>query len=217
MTSGVSRRPKRRLDEVRRPQILATAIKLVREKGLWSVRISDVAKRAGMSPTSVVYYFGTKDELFAQAIAAADDAFYSPVAAELAELERAVDRMACLIVRSSTSDWLLWIDLWVYTQHHPDTLVAQQRFHRRWRASIEEVIRYGCETGEWSTDDATGIAQRMAALTDGLAVHMVLNDPEHTREQYVSMALAGIAAELRCSLTELHDAAARCPVTGGKR
>ena len=75
MTSGVSR-PKRRLDAVRRPQILATAVELVREKGLWSVRISDVAKRAGMSPTSVVYYFGSKDELFAEAISGADDTFY---------------------------------------------------------------------------------------------------------------------------------------------
>ena len=78
MTSGL-RRPRRRLDAVRRPQILATATDLVREKGLWSVRISDVAKRAEMSPTSVVYYFGTKDELFADAISRADDMFYEPV------------------------------------------------------------------------------------------------------------------------------------------
>src|SRR5437868_14232240 len=101
-----------------------------------------------MSATSVVYYFGTKDELFAQAIAAADDAFYEPLDQELAALERAVDRMACLMVRSSTSDWLLWIDLWVYARHHPDTMVAQQRFHGRWRATIEAVVRYGCHTGE---------------------------------------------------------------------
>ena len=85
MTSGL-RRPKRRLDAVRRPQILATATDLVREKGLWSVRISDVAKRAEMSPTSVVYYFGTKDELFADAISRADDMFYEPVLEELARL-----------------------------------------------------------------------------------------------------------------------------------
>ena len=76
---GVSTRPRRRLDAVRRPQILRSAVDMVREKGLWEVRISDVAKRAGVSPASVVYYFGTKDQLFAQAIASADDAFYEAI------------------------------------------------------------------------------------------------------------------------------------------
>jgi AcrR family transcriptional regulator len=72
VTSVSRTRPRRRLDAVRRPQILAATIELVREKGLWSVRISDVAKRAGLSPTGVVYYFGTKDQLFAEAITHAD-------------------------------------------------------------------------------------------------------------------------------------------------
>src|ERR1700749_2802851 len=99
MTSGL-RRPRRRLDAVRRPQILATATDLVREKGLWSVRISDVAKRAEMSPTSVVYYFGTKDELFADAISRADDMFYEPVLDELGALATAVERVGWLMGRS---------------------------------------------------------------------------------------------------------------------
>src|ERR1700744_413103 len=93
-------RPRRRLDAVRRPQILETAIELVREKGLWSVRISDIAKRAGMSPTSVVYYFGTKDDLFAEAITGVDDAFYDDVLAELARLPSAADRLGALMRRA---------------------------------------------------------------------------------------------------------------------
>jgi AcrR family transcriptional regulator len=216
VTSGVSR-PKRRLDAVRRPQILATAIELVREKGIWSVRISDVAKRAGMSPTSVVYYFGSKDELFAEAISGADDTFYEPVLEELAKVDTACERMARLMVRSSTSDWLLWIDLWVYARHHPDTAVAQRRFNRRWRETIEDVVRHGIKTGEWEVDDPPGVAQRLAALTDGLAVHMVLGDPDHTRERYVSMSLAAAGLELGADRQALVDAAARCPVPGGSQ
>jgi AcrR family transcriptional regulator len=198
---------------VRRPQILATAVELVREKGLWNVRISDVAKRAGMSPTSVVYYFGSKDQLFADAITGADDAFYAPVQAELERLDRACDRIAWLIVRSSTSDWLLWMDLWVYARHHPETLVAQRRFHRRWRQVIEDVILYGVKTGEWEAKDAGGAAQRLSALTDGLAVHMVLGDPDHTRERYVELSLVAVSLELGYELAELRQAASGCPVT----
>jgi AcrR family transcriptional regulator len=213
VTSGLNR-PRRRLDAVRRPQILATATDLVREKGLWSVRISDVAKRAGMSPTSVVYYFGTKDELFAAAITRADDMFYGPVHEELEQLETACERLAWLIVRSSTSDWMLWIDLWVYARHHPDTAVAQRRFHRRWRQAIEDIVLQGAEAGEWTVEDPSGVAQRLSALTDGLSVHMVLGDADHTPERYVSMTLTAAALELGCTREELLKAAARCPVTG---
>ena len=212
MTSGLSR-PRRRLDAVRRPQILATATELVREKGLWSVRISDVAKRAGMSPANVVYYFGTKDELFAAAISQADDMFYGPVLDELARLATATERMAWLIVRSSTSDWMLWIDLWVYARHHPDTAVAQRRFHRRWRQAIEDIVVQGVEAGEWTVADPGDVAQRLSALTDGLSVHMVLGDPDHTPDRYVSMTLAAAALELGCKREDLMKAAARCQAT----
>ncbi len=212
MTSGAHIRPRRRLDAVRRPQILATAVELVREKGLWSVRISDVAKRAGMSPASVVYYFGSKDQLFAEAITGADDAFYAPLQPLLEGLDRAADRLAWLIVRSSTSDWLLWMDLWVYTRHHPETGVTQRGFHRRWRQAIEDVILYGEKTGEWEVDNAHDVAQRLSALTDGLAVHMVLGDSDHTRERYVDMSLIAASLELGCELAALRKAAARCPV-----
>jgi AcrR family transcriptional regulator len=202
---------------VRRPQILGTAIELVREKGIWSVRISDVAKRAGMSPTSVVYYFGSKDELFAEAISGADDRFYEPVLEELAKLGTACEQMAVLISRSSTSDWLLWIDLWVYARHHPDTAVAQRRFHRRWRQTIEEVVRRGIKAGEWKVEDPPGVAQRLAALTDGLAVQMILGDPDHTPERYVEMTLTAAAFELGCDRQALVDAAARCTPPGAPR
>src|ERR1700722_5765171 len=112
-SGNVHQRPRRRLDDVRSPQILATTVQLIGERGLWDVRLADVAKRAGISATSVVYYFGSKDQLFAQAIADADDAFYAPLLDELGRLDRATDRIACLLHRSSTSDWPLWMDLWV--------------------------------------------------------------------------------------------------------
>jgi AcrR family transcriptional regulator len=207
--TNLSERPRRRLDEIRRPQILTTTVDLIRERGLWDVRLADVAKRAGLSAASVVYYFGSKDQLFAQAIADADDAFYEPLLADLARLPTAVDRIACLFHRSSTSDWPLWMDLWVYSRRHPDTAAAQRHFHERWRATIAAVIRHGCLGGEWSVAAPDEVALRLSALTDGLAVHMVLGDENHTAERYVAMSLAAAALELGCELGALQRAAAQ--------
>ncbi len=192
---------------MRRPQILATTVELIGERGLWDVRLADVAKRAGISATSVVYYFGSKDQLFAQAIAEADDAFYEPLLAELQELSTGAERIACLFVRSSTSDWPLWMDLWVYSRHHPETAVSQRHFHERWRRTIADVVRDGCERGEWSVADPDAVALRLSALTDGLAVHMVLGDAGHTPQAYVAMSLAAASLELGCDPAELERAA----------
>lgn len=208
-SGNVQQRPRRRLDDVRRPQILATTVALIGERGLWDVRLADVAKRAGISATSVVYYFGSKDQLFAQAIAEADDAFYEPLLSELAGLGSAAERIACLFVRSSTSDWPLWMDLWVYSRHHPETAMSQRHFHERWRRTIADVVRHGCSTGEWSVADPDAVALRLSALTDGLAVHMVLGDAEHTPEAYVAMSLAAASLELGCDPGELERAARR--------
>jgi AcrR family transcriptional regulator len=200
-------RPRRRLDDVRRPQILATAVELIGERGLWDVRLADVASRAGMSATSVVYYFGSKDQLFAEAIAHADDAFYEPLLAELEGLTTGVERIACLCVRSSTSDWPLWMDLWVYSRRHPETAAAQRRFHEHWRDTIAAVVRHGVDIGEWAPADVEAVALRLSALTDGLAVQMVLGDPDHAAERYVAMSLAAAALELGCDVAALQRAA----------
>ena len=207
-----ARRPPRRpLSKVRQPQILATTVELLREQGLWSVRVSDVAERAGTSPAGVIYYFGTKDELFKAAIADADAAFYATVWPELDRLESGVERLAWLIVRSSRSEWVLWMDLWVYARRHPELLETQRAFAERWCATIADVIRHGQERDEFAPGDAGALAVRLAALTEGLAVHMVLGDPGRTPDHYVETSLAAAAAELGADLAALRSAAAAVP------
>ena len=171
-------------------------MELIRERGLWEVRLSDVAERAGISATSVVYYFGTKDQLFAEAIHVADEGSTRRSPARWRAIEPAAERLVLLMRHSAASDWPLWIDLWVYSRHHPETAAAQRHFHERWRMTIEEVVRYGCQTGEWSVSDPAAVALRLSALTDGLAVHMVLGDSEHTPARYVEMSLVAAALEL---------------------
>ena len=128
--------PRRPLAKVRRPQILAAAVALLREDGLWSVRVADVAERAGTSATAVIYYFGTKDELFKAAIADADAEFYAPCGRSSSGWRPASQRLAWLIVRSSRSEWVLWMDLWVYARRHPDLLPTRRGFSERWSATI---------------------------------------------------------------------------------
>jgi AcrR family transcriptional regulator len=199
--------PYRPRGSVRRPEILATAIELLAERGLWTLRVVDVAKRAGISPATVIYYFGTKQQLFEQAISDADADFYARLWPELEGIESAIERIACLIERSSRSEWILWLDMWAYSRRHPEMLVAERGFHDRWCTTIADVVRYGQRRGEFGEADPQGVALRLASLTNGLAVHMVLES--HDREQYIEMSIRSAALELGCDLDALREAIAQ--------
>ena len=101
------------------------------------------------------------------------------------------------------------MDLWVYSRHHPETAMAQRHFHERWRRTIADVVRHGCEHRGVERRRPDAVALRLSALTDGLAVHMVLGDADHTPEAYVAMSLAAASLELGCDPGELERAARR--------
>ncbi len=196
----------------RQPEILATTVELVREHGLSNVRVADVAERAGISPTSVIYYFASKGQLFERAVADADAAFYTALRPELGRLESGIDRLARLIVRSSLSEWPLWIDTWLFARQSAEMRAAERGFETSWCDIIAETIRHGQARAEFRGDDAQEVAIRLAALTEGLAVHMVLEHPGRTRAHYVSTSLKAAAIELGCEESALQQAASRVPV-----
>jgi AcrR family transcriptional regulator len=194
---------------VRKPQILSAAVQLLVEEGLSNVRVADVAERAGTSATSVIYYFGSKAELFEQAIAEADDAFYAAMSTDIAALETGMDRLAWLVVHSSATDWLLWMDLWVYARRHPELLRAHRRFDRRFRGMIADTVRHGQARGEFGPADAEAVGVRVGSLMRGLAVHVSLGGHDVTSESMLAHTLRAVAMELGCDLANLQVAAER--------
>jgi AcrR family transcriptional regulator len=201
--------PRRRLDDVRKPQILAAAVQLLVEEGLSHVRVADIAARAETSATSVIYYFGTKAELFEQAIAGADDAFYGQLASDIPLLASGVDRLALLVIRSSSSDWLLWMDLWVYARRNPELLEAHRRFDQRFRQMIGDTIRHGQARGEFGPVDAERASLRLSSLMRGLAVHVALGSLEYGPDEMIEESLHVAALELSCDEDALRAAAGR--------
>lgn len=211
---AVQKRREEPVARVRGPEILATTVELVREHGLSNVRVVDVAERAGTSPTSVIYYFASKDQLFGRAVADADAAFYAELQLALDGLESGIDRLACLFVRSSLSEWPLWIDTWLLARQSAEMRAAQWGFELSWCDVIAETIRRGQARGDFpdSDVDADEVAIRLAALSEGLAVHMVLEQPGRSRAHYVSMLFKAAAIELGCRESDLQEAAARVSV-----
>jgi AcrR family transcriptional regulator len=188
--------PRPRLDHVRRPEILAAAAEVIRERGVENARVADVAERAGTSAPSVLYWFATKGELLAEALTSAEERFYEELAVELAGLDSARDRLV-RVIESATGtgdlDAALWIELWSMALRDDDMAATREELDRRWRQAIATIVREGQDSGEFRDTDSDDMALVLASLLDGMAVQIALGDREcaPSRVRALSLSLAG--------------------------
>jgi AcrR family transcriptional regulator len=191
--------------DARRGQMLAAAAGLIGERGFAETRIADVARRAGVSPALVVYYFSTKDELLTEALRYSERSFYADVAAQLARLRTARERLEMLVRTTCTSQaedeipaaWGLWFDLWARAFRHPEVAKDRVELDQRWRDTIAGVVRDGQQAGEIGrTVDADAFAITFSALLDGLLIQVALTDPVVNQERAFSIAMRFAAREL---------------------
>jgi hypothetical protein len=93
-------------------------------------------------------------------------------------------------------EWVLWLDLWARAPRDPELAREREAHDRRWRHTIAGIVRHGQAHGEFATADADDFALRLAALMDGLAIQVVLGDPEVPAERMFDLCLATCAREL---------------------
>jgi AcrR family transcriptional regulator len=201
--------PRPRLDHIRRPELLAAAAAVIRERGLENARVADVAEQAGTSAPSVLYYFASKVELLKEALTSAEEGFYDDLAVELPDIESARERLIRIVQYGAGEgdyDAALWMELWARALRDPELAATRAELDGRWRRTIAEVVRYGQERGEFGPADPEGFAVLLASLLDGLAVQIALRDMEVTPDRVRELALELAERELGCELLE----GARC-------
>ncbi|NTY58333.1 TetR family transcriptional regulator [Mycolicibacterium sphagni] len=170
-------------NEARRIQMLRAAAELICERGFSETRISDVAKRAGVSSALVIYYFGTRDRLLVDALRYSEESFYEAAEQMLAEVPSLRDRLSLLIQWTCVPEaeneipgaWGLWFDLWAQAFRHDEVKAGRVELDARWRRMIVDAV----ESAELESEvDARLFALEFSALLDGLSIQVALEDPE---------------------------------------
>jgi AcrR family transcriptional regulator len=182
--------PRPKLDRVRKAQIRVAAAELIAERGLAATRVADVAARAGTSKPAVLYWFGDKDAMLAEALTLTDEEFYAKLSADLEAMDSAGHRLRFIIdTFLSEYDYRLWMELWVRALRDPVTGETRQSMDRRWRRMIADTIRRGQRSGEFGDGDAEDLALGIASLMDGLCVQATLGDPDVPSERAKAVLL----------------------------
>jgi AcrR family transcriptional regulator len=188
-------------NEQRRKQILEAAGRVIIERGICDARIADIATVAATSTGLILYYFGSKDQLLAEALTYAEDEFYLQVFHGITRIADPREQLAYLIASSCpgvpeaeavgdlSDDWTLWLELWARALH--DDVAARKRaaLDRRWRTTIADIVRSGQRRGVFASIEPFDFAIELAALMDGLALQVVLDDTEFDGERMRRMLL----------------------------
>ena len=202
--------PRPQIDHIRRPQLLAAAAEVIAERGFAATRIADVAERAGVSPSTLLYWFDSRDALLAEALAHAERSFHDEMAVALERIDDPGLKLVTLIDCSigGDDDWSLWMELWTLALHDFSMRSLRQRLDDLWRGQICEVIAEGQERGAFAGPDPERSALELAALIDGLAVQVALGDRRVSAELMRSTCLEVAERLLEVELPASEEAAA---------
>ncbi|HSK90906.1 MAG TPA: TetR/AcrR family transcriptional regulator [Euzebyales bacterium] len=197
----------------RRQQILRAAAKVINERGICDARIADIAAVAETSTGLILYYFHSKDALLAEALTFAEDQFYLHIFHGITEIEDPRAQLAHLIASSCpgapeaagdlAAEWTLWIELWARALHDDEVARKRAALDRRWRSTIADVVRAGQRQGVFADVDPFDFALELAALMDGLALQVVLDDTEVDSELMRRLSLGLAIRRLQFQLDDV--------------
>jgi AcrR family transcriptional regulator len=157
----------------RKHLILDAACRAIARTGAAAVRVSDVAREAGVSTALVHYYFPSRAEVIVQAFAHADDLADAYAEEQLAKLATGRERAERLILTwagdepSIRTNWAVWNEMWQYAAHNEAARTMVADSHQRWIEQVTGLIAEGTADGSIpATVDVDAAARRLAACVD---------------------------------------------------
>lgn len=181
------RRPRARVDEIRRAELIDAAIRTIDAVGFDRTTVRDIAAAADTATGSVHYYFKTKADLLRVAFVETERRFHARVTEATGDL-RGVDKLLRLIDLSFPENpelvpaWNVEIDLWQQAARQPDFRALFEDANRPWVALIQGALREAVTDAQAPTTlDTERCALELAALLDGLTLYCRVTDRVDSR------------------------------------
>jgi AcrR family transcriptional regulator/acyl-CoA thioesterase FadM len=189
----------------RRAELIQAARHVIRRRGFAKATVGEITREAGASVGLLNYHFASRDDVVAEAFAAA-------AREELAELEQIARRhadpraqLAAYLDLEAWADrdaWRMWIDAWGEALHTETLRSTLEEFDSGWRGVLANVLADGDRQGCWRCPDPEDAAGRLVAALDGLGLHSMLHPKEVVPARAATWARRLAEQELGATLPE---------------
>jgi AcrR family transcriptional regulator/acyl-CoA thioesterase FadM len=187
----------------RRAELIEAARRVIQRRGFAKATVGAITGEAGASLGLLNYHFDSRDEVVAEAFAAAARADLD----ELQAISRRHDdpraRVAAYLDLEAWADrdvWRMWIDAWGEAVHTAQLRATLEQFERGWRAVLARVLADGDRGGCWRCQDPEDAAGRLVAALDGLGLHTTLHPDDVAPEDAARWARRLVELELGVTL-----------------
>lgn len=194
--------PKVGMEPVRRKALLDAAISAIGDQGTLAVTMSDIARRAGVSPALAHHYFGSKEQLLSETMRSLLRDLRRDTVAALEKATTARSRVSAIIGVSfhagqfAPETVAAWLAFYTEAQRSEPVRRLLVLYARRLHSNLSASLASLC-----APDDAARIAEGTAALIDGLYIRRALGAAPLTTEssialteEYVDAALARLSS-----------------------
>lgn len=182
--------PKIGAGAVRRQAMVEAAIVEIGEAGSLDVTVSQIARRAGMSPALAHHYFGSKDQMFLAAMRHILKLYGDGVRRAVANAKTPMGRLQAIVEVSFAPDQFdreivaAWLTFYVRALQSGDVSRLLQVYARRLHSNLMFNLRQIVDDVQ-----AQSIAQGLAAMIDGFYIRHALQDFAPEREQVRGMVM----------------------------
>lgn len=182
--------PKIGAEAVRRKAMVEAAIVEIGEAGSLDVTVSQIARRAGMSPALAHHYFGSKDQMFLATMRYILKVYGESVRQRMVGASSPIERLHAIIDVSFAPDQFAreivaaWLTFYVRALQSEPASRLLQLYARRLHSNLVFNLRQLVD-GE----QAQAIAQGLAAMIDGFYIRHALQDFAPSRDVVRAMVI----------------------------
>lgn len=183
-------------EQKRRQELIAATIREIGAEGTLNVTVSQIAKRAGVSPGLAFHYFGDKEQLFLATMRSILRTYGALIRANLVGKIEPVERLTAIFETNFSPSQFedgavaAWLNFYVLAQTSPEAQRLLALYHRRFHSNLVYSLR------PLAGDAAHGIAERLGGLVDGLYLRFALNRSHVDPGPAVAQVLKALEVEL---------------------
>lgn len=166
--------PKVGMEPIRKDALVKATISEIGRAGSLDVTVSQIARRAGMSPALAHHYFGSKEEMFLAAMRHILTLYGAEVRGALASVHGPEARLRAILSASFSPGNFrreavsAWLNFWVLAQTVPQARRLLAIYQRRLRSNLLSCLV------PLAGSKAPALADGLGALIDGLYLREVL-------------------------------------------